>query len=123
MGASNKKATVTRSPTIMRDGNSSQHADFQGLASNFHLARINSEVPDCGRSITKDQCDLGRSNRAIIVALNRTIFREGIPEQRQDAGSAAAAEIIWSNLQKLDHQPHSGRRCWSAGQKGPFAAP
>jgi len=45
-------------------------------------------------SITKDHCDLRRSERAIIVALVRAIFRKGIPEQSVDAGHEVAAEII-----------------------------
>jgi hypothetical protein len=116
MSVSNKNATVAPSPAIRRDDNPSKHPDFQSLVSNFHLARIESQMPEYLWPITKDHCDLRRSERAIIVALVRPILREGIPEQFVNARCEIAAEIIWSNLQQFNHRPHSGGKSVAAYQ-------
>jgi hypothetical protein len=50
-------------------------------------------MPDYLWAITKDHCDFWCSDRAIIVALARPIFEEGIPEQFVDARCEIAAEV------------------------------
>lgn len=98
MSMSNKNSTVASSPPIGGNDNPSKHPDFQSLVSNFDLACIESQMPEHLWTITKDRCDLWRSERAIIVALVRPNLREGIPEQSVDARCKVAAEMIWSNL-------------------------
>jgi hypothetical protein len=114
MSVSNKNATVALSPAIRRNDYSSQHPDFQNLIADFYLARIESQMPDDLWPITKDYCDLRRSERAIIVALVRPILWEGIPEQFVNAGCEIAAEIIWSNLQQFNHRLYSGGKSVAA---------
>jgi hypothetical protein len=94
MSVSNKNSTVALSPAIRRDDNPSKHPDFQSLVSNFHLARIESQMPEYLCPSTKDYCDLRRSERAVIIALVRPTFREGIPEQSVNARREIATEII-----------------------------
>src|SRR4051812_18871515 len=90
MSVSDKKAAAAPQPAIGCDSNSSKHSDFQSLVCDLHRAGVEPQMPDDLRAITKEDSELRRSDRAIIIALVGPILRKGIPEQCVDGGCKVA---------------------------------
>ena len=85
MSISNKCAGVAGTPSVRRNSNASEYADFLRLAANFDVTHVKPKMCEHSRAVTQNKYGLRRTDRPVVVTLIGPIIRERISKQLVDA--------------------------------------